>query len=157
MIFFTDKLQEKTDNLYQLVKFVKRTHAEHLQGYNGYDVSVILYMLQNSPNWENSSHSTGNGDPSSAEGSLAPNIKVKSNNYSTNTGNRLNYSNMDASNTSNGYINAYPSGGNTNYVQEDKVDTLHEVAHGLHFASIAILGFIVCEVSYFNMAFRVFV
>jgi hypothetical protein len=35
------------------------------------------------------------------------------------------------------------------HVTEDEHDTLHEVAHGLHFASIAILGFLVLEVSKF--------
>ena len=33
------------------------------------------------------------------------------------------------------------------YATEDENDTLHEVAHGLHFASIALLGFLVLEVS----------
>lgn len=32
-------------------------------------------------------------------------------------------------------------------VEEGENDILHEVAHGLHFASIALLGFLVVEVS----------
>lgn len=34
-----------------------------------------------------------------------------------------------------------------NYVEQEEHDTLHEVAHGLHFASISLLGFLVIEVS----------
>lgn len=35
------------------------------------------------------------------------------------------------------------------HVEHEEHDALHEVAHGLHFASIAILGFLVVEVGYF--------
>ena len=37
-------------------------------------------------------------------------------------------------------------------VAHEEHDTLHEVAHGLHFASIALLGFLVLEVSYFHFS-----
>ncbi len=33
------------------------------------------------------------------------------------------------------------------HVEKEEHDTLHEVAHGLHFASVALLGFLVVEVS----------
>ena len=32
------------------------------------------------------------------------------------------------------------------HVEKEEHDTLHEVAHGLHFASVALLGFLVFEV-----------
>ena len=35
------------------------------------------------------------------------------------------------------------------HVEKEEHDTLHEVAHGLHFASVALLGFLVFEVSLF--------
>ncbi len=44
----------------------------------------------------------------------------------------------------------HSSGGRYQHVETEEHDTLHEVAHGLHFASIAILGFLVIEVSYSN-------
>jgi len=33
------------------------------------------------------------------------------------------------------------------HLESDEHDLLHEIAHGLHFASIAMLGFLVLEVS----------
>ena len=41
----------------------------------------------------------------------------------------------------------HQSPGVSHHAQHNEHDTLHEVAHGLHFASIAILGFLVVEVS----------
>ena len=35
------------------------------------------------------------------------------------------------------------------HVEKEEHDTLHEVAHGLHFASVALLGFLVFEVMFF--------
>ena len=39
------------------------------------------------------------------------------------------------------------------FVEQEEHDTLHEVAHGLHFASISLLGFLVVEVSIFLILF----
>ena len=53
------------------------------------------------------------------------------------------YHDLDPSNHSSNY-----SGGGgfvDTYVEHEEQDLLHEVAHGLHFASIALLGFLVIE------------
>jgi len=138
-----DKLVRRDSQLSDLVSYIRATQPGQLHGYHGKDVELILRLLRsNSSNANQSTASSSTSDIGTAdtgsgsggggesthsygERSTRPAVQIPDN------GDARNYNIVD-----------------WHFIEHGEYDVLHEVAHGLHFASIAMLGFLVVEVWY---------
>ena len=114
----TEKLQRRDAQLASLLAYIRDTQSPRLQGYHGTDVDLILRLLRQP---------------------LPPSTAV----YNLFTAN-----DRAARRTSEFAIDASSSTPprDWQHLEHDEHDIMHEIAHGLHFASIAMLGFLVLEV-----------
>lgn len=135
----SDKLHRRDVQLSSLLKYIKETHPARLHGYTGEDVDLILRMLRDE------SHSTDDGLSSRRSNSTvaaAAAIQDSINRTQAKWSGSVAYESAAIGRDG----NTSTILGDFRYVEQDEHDLLHEVAHGLHFASIALLGFLVIEV-----------
>lgn len=131
-----DKLIRRDSQLSYLVDYIRTTQPEQLQGYPGRDVDLILRLLNHTSTTTNTSRTdsgrraTDVGAGAGASVVDAPDGGVPATRY------------LDNGSVHNYNFNIV----DWHYVEHGEYDVLHEVAHGLHFASIAMLGFLVVEV-----------
>ena len=112
---FSEKLHRREDEVSLLLQYIRSIKSAELSSYNGSDVHHIMHILEHV-------HYPAPDPPG----------------YGSST-NLSTY--MQASNSSGAGGSVFVD----TYVEHEEQDLLHEVAHGLHFASIALLGFLVIE------------
>ena len=126
----TEKLLRRDAQLSSLVSYIRDTQAPRLHGYHGTDVDLILRLLRRPlpASFYNLSSATANGNTTPAGRPHTrdePPAVVGRRTSST----------------------LPPSHHWDHHVHDEEHDLMHEIAHGLHFASIAMLGFLVVEVN----------
>lgn len=147
----TEKLIRRDAQLTDLVTYIKSTHSDDLRGYPGKDVDVILRLLrqddlsldlqQQSVVMSSRSSSTSADPTPTSRPRPRPPARV----VSPSAGNVTLVGAAGEAGPGERY-NAV----DWRYVERGEYDVLHEVAHGLHFASIAMLGFLVLEVRVYS-------
>ena len=121
-----EKLSRRDAQLAGLLAYIRDTQAPRLRGYHGADVDLILRLLRQTPPRPPPPPYTAapHGLPSAA-------------------------ADDDDGRTSDPVAAAGPrtSPRHWEHLEDGEHDLMHEIAHGLHFASIGMLGFLVLEVS----------
>jgi hypothetical protein len=137
-----DKLVRRNAQLTEIVDYIRTTQPERLHGYTGSDVDFILRLLREGPD-SDMNHTSSLMTPVDSYGVGS----IETHHSTASTGIRPGLS----------VTPRYTIDGNGNFnvadwhfvtVDHSEYDVLHEVAHGLHFASIAMLGFLVVEVCF---------
>ena len=161
----SDKLYRRDQELSGLLRYIKDTQSSKLRGYTGEDVELILRLLyireeanetkaanqtnliSSSPSTLQKSKTTRPGNKSRSGGTLdsggADGGDIVPLHRPPNEGDLGDTSKEESSSTDQNPLDMREF----RLVEIGEHDLLHEIAHGLHFASIAMLGFLVIEVS----------
>ena len=150
-IIAIEKLHRRDLQMTDLVNYIKLNHPEKLNGYKGYNVDIILRLLHQSAAAAVSSASAAATSLSGRNNfSYTQNFAQKSIAGRT----KPNQTIVPVASWNKNGDGTVPRLGTTimaDYIRQsdthDEFDLLREVAHGLHYASIALLGFLVLEVS----------
>lgn len=130
----SDKLHRRDLQLSSLLKYIKETQTAKLHGYTGEDVDLILRMLRDEPSRDGLNRTSNL-------------TTIQDRNRHSMSINRTQGKGSGAVAESAIKRDSYTSAmADFHLVEQGEHDLLHEVAHGLHFASIALLGFLVIEV-----------
>lgn len=141
MLFIAEKLYRRDFQLSSLLRYIKEAEAEKLHGYEGGDVDLILRMLHDPTTVKDTANRTGNMT-TAAKGHHRPRPHAPAAAAAA--------ADQDTSPRPGSWPSQAAAAAAVNglhLVEQGENDLLHEVAHGLHFASIALLGFLVVEVS----------
>lgn len=159
-----DKLHRRELQLFQLIGHIKKTQATKLCGYPGFDVERILRLVAaedahatKTKGGNCSAHHHHHRHPSSSNQSTDDrtndSMATRPDNWTLAAG--ADHSSTGATPPPPPLLGDGRGGGDSQLDIEEfraemqqEHDVLHEVAHCLHFASIAMLGFLVVEVSH---------
>lgn len=173
LLLCAEKLHRRDVELSGLMSYIRHTHADRLHGYDGDNVDEILRLLQRHDTMTSSGGDRGgvnhttlhtpnsffllpNATPTSATTTVSKAVlfdnAVTSFYDDDNSGNKTSFG--DVMGRTGGNSSRRRAGTYGGYGDEhgddganDDVTSMHDVAHGLHFASIAMLGLLVVEVS----------
>lgn len=158
-IYSVDKLHRREMQLFQLIGHIKKTQTNKLCGYQGFDVERILRLVAEGDaqtttkgNCSSSAHQSSSSSNQSTDNSLHVDpVTLPPDSWTI----------AAADHSSTGATPGLLGDGRDMSGRDSQLDieefraemqqehdVLHEVAHCLHFASIAMLGFLVVEVSH---------
>lgn len=137
-----DKLVRRDSQLSDLIDYIRSIQPAKLQGYAGHDIDLILRLLRENRFAKNqTTDSTLETTESIDRHADASDAGVKGTNRVHSDESEFGVKHMEHGNSQHYNIVDW------RLAEHGEHDLMHEVAHGLHFASIAMLGFLVVEVS----------
>lgn len=159
---FAEKLLRRDRQLSSLVDYIRESNAGHLAGYDGDDVDQIIWLLRHAPGsigitsnsfMRGTNATTNLTDALKPLSQLPPFFDARSRHDElgmsgdASNGTTLIESEINTTWLPETGIGAVNHGANKHFpLSHDEVDSMGDLAHGLHFASIGMLGFLVLEV-----------
>lgn len=133
-----EKLHRRDRQLVELIEFIRHSHPEKFHDYKGHNVDTVLRILRDHP------------DPPKQPAFMTTKRPIKLQNTTTLNNESVLRNQINKSHVETQHRLSKTSSPSDHFwlemEEESDNDVMKDVAHGLHYASIALLGFLVVEV-----------